>query len=73
MRPDMPLIADRKKRKRVAINEEILATVHEQIVAYCDWAGITDFGYFFEEAAKFIFTNDPVWQEYMLQQQKVNS
>jgi hypothetical protein len=69
----MPLIADRKRRKRVPINEEILANVHEEIVEYCEWAGITDFGYFFEEAAKFIFANDPLWQEFLLEKQNKNT
>lgn len=61
----MPIIAHRDKRKKVNINEDILENVHDRIIQYCEWAGITDMGYFIEEAASYIFANDRLWQEFL--------
>lgn len=61
----MPLIAYRERREKTALNTEILSEVNKKILEYCEWAGITDVGFFVEEAAKYIFANDLRWRKYL--------
>lgn len=61
----MPLIANRDKRKKVTISTEILADVDTQIRQYCQWSGVVDIGYFFEEAAKYVLAHDQLWQKHL--------
>lgn len=61
---NMPLIQHSRKEK-VAYNCDIIVEVNNQIEAYCLWAGITDPGYFLEQAAKRFFENDSSWQDYL--------
>ena len=61
----MPLIAHRDRRKKVTINTEILEEIEMKIREYCEWSGVVDIGYFFEEAAKYIFTQDKLWQKHL--------
>ncbi|WP_058534505.1 hypothetical protein [Legionella saoudiensis] len=61
----MPLIANRDKRKKVSITTEILADVDAVIKQYCQWSGVVDIGYFFEEAAKYVLAHDQLWQKHL--------
>lgn len=59
----MPIIKSKKGKDhstiKVKVNPEALARME----AYCQWAGIYDYGYFFEKAANELVSQD---QEFLL-------
>ena len=61
----MPLITNRDNRKKVPFESEILEDINRQIMEYCAWSGVADKGYFIEEAAKYIFSQDQLWKKHL--------
>lgn len=61
----MPLIAYRDRKKKVPFKIEIVEEIHKQMQKYCEWAGIEEPGFFIEEAAKYIFSQDKLWAKYL--------
>lgn len=55
-----------KQEKNDSENMKILIShqVKEEVMAYCQWATIEDFSYFFNEAAKIVFAKDKDWIHY---------
>jgi len=47
-----------KTKVKINVNSDVL----EQIKQYCQWSGIEDVSYFFEEAAYFVFSKDKEWK-----------
>lgn len=64
----MPLIAYRDKRKKISFQADILEEIDEQIKEYCKWSGVTDLGYFLEEATKYILAKDELWKKHIKDQ-----
>jgi hypothetical protein len=53
--------SEKKDKVKVEINSEVMSKVNE----YCKWADVDDIGFFFEEAAQFVFSKDKKWKEYL--------
>lgn len=49
-----------KEKIKIVINKETYAEIQK----YCAWAGISEIGYFFEEAASFVFSKDSEWKNH---------
>ncbi|KTD21912.1 hypothetical protein [Legionella londiniensis] len=60
----MPIISGTSLQKKEKIKAEINSEILANIQAYCEWANITDLGFFIEEAASFIFAKDKEWKQY---------
>lgn len=58
-------ISEKKDKVKVEINSEVMSTINE----YCKWADVDNIGFFFEEAAQFVFSKDKEWKEH---QRKIN-
>ena len=68
----MALIQGNRCSKKERIKAEINAATFAHIEAYCSWAGITDMGFFIEEAAHFIFAKDKEWKQQQKRLKKDN-
>jgi hypothetical protein len=66
----MALISKARLNKKEKIKVEINSDVLQKIKAYCKWSQIDDIGYFFEEAACFIFVKDKEWKLFQKQAKK---
>jgi hypothetical protein len=54
-------VSEKKDKIKVEINSKVMSKINE----YCKWADVDDIGFFFEEAAQFVFSKDKKWKEYL--------
>ena len=50
---------EKKLQFRVRMNSK----TYDEIMAYCEWAGISYRDFFIEQACEYIFKNDVQWKE----------
>ena len=50
----------KKEKIKAVVSSEIVAKIGE----YCQWANISDLGFFIEEAACFVLAKDKDWKEH---------
>ncbi|MGQ3888957.1 hypothetical protein ACQUW5_07975 [Legionella sp. CNM-1927-20] len=60
----MPIIDKTRLQKKEKIKVEINSDIFNKITDYCEWANISDVGFFIEEAANFVFAKDKDWKQY---------
>jgi hypothetical protein len=61
----MALINAKKISDKEKIKLEIDKDIYSTINKYCEWAGIDDINYFFEEAIRFVFSKDSDWKKHL--------
>ena len=61
----MALISAQATNKKTKLKaKEINSEVYNEMIEYCEWAGLNDQAYFIEESAKNIFKNDADWKKF---------
>lgn len=60
----MAIINVKQISSKEKIKEEISSDILKEIKEYCAWVGINDLGFFFEEAAMFVFSKDKEWKDH---------
>jgi hypothetical protein len=60
----MAIISGKRSNVKEKVKAEINAETLNQINQYCQWASIEDIGFFFEEAAHFVFAKDKDWKQH---------
>lgn len=60
--------SEKKDKVKVEINSEVMSKINE----YRKWADVDDIGFFFEEAAKFVFSKDKKWKEHQQEKKRIN-
>ena len=58
----MTLIHTEPSGKKTALKLNIEEDLLQQVAAYCAFAGIENFDFFFKKAAQYILAHDPAWQ-----------
>lgn len=66
----MPIISGTRFQKKEKIKAEISTETIEKIKAYCTWAGIDDVSVFLEEAARYVFDKDKLWNLRMKEEKR---
>jgi len=59
----MALIEKPKGSNKVPISLRIPERIKEEVKAYCKWADINDYGYFYSRAVEIVFEKDKDWQK----------
>jgi len=59
----MALIEKPKGSNKVPISLRIPERIKEEVKAYCKWADINDYGYFYSRAVEMVFEKDKDWQK----------
>jgi hypothetical protein len=60
----MAIIKNRNNQQKQLVKVKINSGILTQVEQYCEWSGIFDLGYFFEEAAEYIFRKDVEWRQF---------
>ncbi|WP_207386004.1 hypothetical protein [Legionella gresilensis] len=60
----MLIVPEPATQKKIAFRIRMNVKTHEEIMAYCQWAGITYRDFFIEEACKYILAHDKKWNAY---------
>ncbi|STX30062.1 Uncharacterised protein [Legionella beliardensis] len=66
----MLIVPEPATQKKIAFRIRMNVKTHEEIMKYCQWAGITYRDFFIEEACKYILANDKKWNAYKQSKQK---
>ena len=66
----MSIIKRKTEAKKERVKLELSSDINQQINDYMQWAGIDDIGYFFEEAALFVFKQDREWKKHLKNKKK---
>ncbi|MGQ3888377.1 hypothetical protein ACQUW5_05015 [Legionella sp. CNM-1927-20] len=51
-------------QKKIQFRIRMSVQIYEQVMQYCQWAGINKRDFFIEEACKYILNNDTEWIKY---------
>ncbi|WP_419419573.1 hypothetical protein ACNVED_13860 [Legionella sp. D16C41] len=60
----MLIVPEPATQKKIAFRIRMNVKTHEEILEYCQWAGINYRDFFIEEACKYILANDQKWNAY---------
>ncbi|STX52737.1 Uncharacterised protein [Legionella busanensis] len=60
----MLIVPEPATQKKIAFRIRMNIKTHEEIMEYCQWAGITYRDFFIEEACKYILAHDKKWNTY---------
>lgn len=61
----MSIINTGRSGKKIKVSLQFDSSLLQKIESYCEFVGIDDMSYFFEEATKFIFSKDKKWKDHV--------